>query len=197
MRFPGLTPFLIATVAASSCVAPDRPDSGPRFTGSGGTQADVEAEPPCFCEILERRSLSIEVSFECLCERFGCPTTIAGLGGPTSNTVSKIECGDRITLAWSASLAGAVVHTFSKTTGELLGSEHMADYPAYCEAVSVSAGEVMLRDNECGADWCILSHGLDRIAPPGECLDPSVLDEPEWGGSSGGAGGAGGMGGGP
>lgn len=187
MRSPRFIPFVVAAVG---CVAAEKPDTPASSGGAPAEQMEPQQEIPCFCPVLRRTVATIEVGLACFCAELGCATSSEGLLEPSSGTISTLECGDRISYASSASLAGASVYTFSRETGALIGGTHLADHSVYCGVGQVNAGGVLLPGNECDADWCIHSRGQDEIAEPGECLLPAYLDDmpSDTGGSSGLAG---------
>jgi len=187
MRFPR---FILFVVTAVGCVAAEQPDAPPSSGGAPPQHMEPPEEEPCFCPVLRRTAATIEVDLACFCAELGCASSSEGLLEPSSGTISSLECGDRVSYASSASLAGASVYTFSRETGALIGGTHLADHAAYCGVGQVNAGDVLLPGNECGADWCIHSRGQDEIAESGECLPPAYQDDvsPSTGGSSGLAG---------
>lgn len=180
--------FVLFVVAGVGCVAPEQPDSPPSSGGAPPTQMEPAEEVPCFCPVLRRTTATIEVDLACFCAELGCPSSSEGLLEPSSGTISSLECGDHISYASAASLAGASVYTFSRETGALVGGSLLADHSFYCEVGQVNAGEVLLRGNECDADWCVHSRGHDQVAEPGECLPPAYPNDMSTGGSSGLAG---------
>jgi hypothetical protein len=176
---------------SATCSAP----SPTRPTASGGSAAggsETGGDPPeCPCTITGRNEWGIALTdLGCLCEHLGCPLSPADARGPSSvSKVWALQCDGATSYAHTNSFGG-VAFTFDRG-GALIGARFSADYPAYCGAPDIEAGELLTDRNPCDGVWCLQSWGPKQIADPGTCLDPEDLVDPnDYPIGTGGAGGA-------